>query len=218
MISTYEFLDEKCMALVHGALQPQDCKDLIEKFENFEHKEAGKILIGEDLNLKKSTDLCISHPKFLQVFPEWVPTYKFMHDKCRVHLREIQLHWPSLTDYYVGRDTGYRIQRYDAPGEGYDWHNDQIPIALVDADKERKDGNKPDLSPRMLTCVWYLNDNFEGGTTDFQYQNLSIQPEVGMLAVFPPFWTHIHRAAPVTKGSKYMIVNQCIEGYQPVTI
>ena len=43
-----------------------------------------------------------------------------------------------------------------------------------------------------------------GGATDFPLQDISIQPVEGKLVLFPPFWTHPHRAAIVEQGTKYI--------------
>ena len=86
-------------------------------------------------------------------------------------------------------DTGYQIQR-TLPGEFYHWHKDANLMS-------RK---------RVLVFIWYLNDvpPGQGGTTDFKFQNVSVQPEAGKLMVFPPYWTHLHRNATLKSGVKYI--------------
>ena len=70
---------------------------------------------------------------------------------------------------------GYGLQRTD-PGEYYHWHID---------------GGSHDFSQRQLVAIWYLNDvPGPGGETEFSFQNVKINPEVGKLLLFPPFWTH----------------------------
>ncbi|MCU0767784.1 MAG: 2OG-Fe(II) oxygenase [Gammaproteobacteria bacterium] len=56
-----------------------------------------------------------------------------------------------------------------------------------------------------LRELWYLNDvPGPGGETEFLYQDVKVRPERGKLVLFPPFWTHEHRAAPVRSGAKYI--------------
>jgi hypothetical protein len=43
-----------------------------------------------------------------------------------------------------------------------------------------------------------------GGETEFLFQNIKIKPEQGKLVLFPPFWTHEHRAVTLHKGVKYI--------------
>ena len=43
-----------------------------------------------------------------------------------------------------------------------------------------------------------------GGETQFLFQDVSVRPEKGKLVLFPPFWTHEHRAAELKSGAKYI--------------
>jgi Rps23 Pro-64 3,4-dihydroxylase Tpa1-like proline 4-hydroxylase len=84
---------------------------------------------------------------------------------------------------------GYGIQRYN-PGEHYHWHID---------------GGSHQFSQRQLVALWYLNDvPGPGGETEFLYQDIKVIPEQGKLVLFPPFWTHEHRAVTVQHGVKYI--------------
>ena len=54
---------------------------------------------------------------------------------------------------------------------------------------------------RQLVAMWYLNNVAgPGGETEFDLQQVSVKPKEGKLVLFPPFWTHIHRA--VTKSKR----------------
>ena len=53
----------------------------------------------------------------------------------------------------------------------------------------------------VLTFMIYLNDNFEGGSTDFGWE--SVKPVQGMALVFPHRLRH--RGAIVTSGVKYVL-------------
>lgn len=88
-----------------------------------------------------------------------------------------------------------RMKRYDV-GQGFGWHTD------VGDEVSAK---------RMLVCMTYLNDNFEGGETEFEMidGNLTIKPETGKLVVFPATFTFPHRGNVLQLGSKY-IINQYI--------
>ncbi|MFV1998060.1 MAG: 2OG-Fe(II) oxygenase [Acidiferrobacterales bacterium] len=51
----------------------------------------------------------------------------------------------------------------------------------------------------------YPNDVDEpGGETEFLYQDIKVKPKEGTLVLFPPFWTHEHRAVTVKNGTKYI--------------
>ena len=50
----------------------------------------------------------------------------------------------------------------------------------------------------------YLNEDFEGGETEFLYFNKRIKPKQGRLVIFPAAFTHTHRGNPPIGGTKYL--------------
>jgi hypothetical protein len=56
-----------------------------------------------------------------------------------------------------------------------------------------------------VSMVFYLNDNYDGGTVEFPKQGVSIKPEAGSLIIFPSNKPYYHDPKPVTSGTKYMI-------------
>ncbi len=83
------------------------------------------------------------------------------------------------------------MERID-PSQGFDWHFD---------------GNTPGIERRVLANILYLADVADGGETQFAYQRAVIAPKAGSMAVFPPFWTHLHRGASPESTIKYNITN-----------
>jgi len=61
-------------------------------------------------------------------------------------------------------------------------------------------------SPRFLSCIIYLNDNYIGGELEFINFNLKLKMKSGSVIVFPSNFAHAHTAHPVTSGTKYAIV------------
>ena len=91
-------------------------------------------------------------------------------------------------------DSGFQVQRTDTISEiGYDWHIDTL-ISVG------PDGN---LWERVLTYMWYLNDDFEEGWTEFN--DCKIEPETGKLVMFVPSSTMIHKGHPPRNGSNKYI-------------
>ncbi|OUS26936.1 hypothetical protein A9Q99_17135 [Gammaproteobacteria bacterium 45_16_T64] len=87
----------------------------------------------------------------------------------------------------IGLNERFRFYRYDK-GEQFDWHHDGY--------YERDNGERS-----QFTLMFYLNDDYIGGTTDFG--EFSITPEKGDALLF---WHHqIHRGSPVISGTKYVI-------------
>jgi hypothetical protein len=167
-----------------NALPPTFCLEVIERFESQpEHQHRGRIgqVQARDRSIKMTTDLVVSNKD------DWKDVDEMFFRSLAAALREFRETFP----YFKGpfKDMGYQIQRY-RPGEFYHWHID---------------GGSHEFSQRQLVAIWYLNDvPGPGGETQFLYQDVSVKPERGKLVLFPPFWTHEHRAAKLEAGVKYI--------------
>ena len=58
---------------------------------------------------------------------------------------------------------------------------------------------------RTATWMIYLNEDFEGGETEFFYQKRRIKPTTGTVVIWPAGYTHTHRGNLVLKGTKYIV-------------
>ena len=60
---------------------------------------------------------------------------------------------------------------------------------------------------RVFAWMTYLNnlDENDGGTTDFEYFNLKVQPKCGQTLIWPAEWTHAHSGSLIKSGKKYII-------------
>jgi prolyl 4-hydroxylase len=61
------------------------------------------------------------------------------------------------------------------------------------------------VANRYLVFLWYLNDVTDGGETRFPDLGISVQPRVGRLLMFPPYWMYQHEAPPPRSGDKYIL-------------
>ena len=167
-----------------NALDANLCQLAIQRFEENESEQfEGRIgqQGSKDQSIKKTTDLLVSGK------PNWKDIDQALFQSVGKAILEFREAYP----YFKGpfKDMGYGIQRYQ-PGEHYHWHID---------------GGSHDFSHRQLVAIWYLNDvEGPGGETEFLFQNIKIKPEQGKLILFPPFWTHEHRAVTLEKGLKYI--------------
>ena len=57
---------------------------------------------------------------------------------------------------------------------------------------------------RAMAWMIYLNDNFEGGETEFKFQKHREVPEAGTLVMWPASFTHTHRGGMILSGTKYI--------------
>ena len=59
-------------------------------------------------------------------------------------------------------------------------------------------------SSREFVVQIYLNDDFEGGETEFLYLNQRVQAKTGRGIIFPAGYTHTHRGNPPIGNTKYL--------------
>lgn len=170
-----------------GALPGFLCDDMVERFEQSpQHHYQGKVgaTLNDNASLKKTTDLAVTGNQ------EWQDVENNLFRSLAMALQNFREHHDYFQELRAFRSSGFNIQRYHA-GEYYHWH---------------VDGDNPALAQRQLVALWYLNDldESQGGHTEFKYQQVRVQPQKGNLILFPPFWTHEHRAAVVNSGVKYI--------------
>ncbi|MGF1490661.1 MAG: 2OG-Fe(II) oxygenase [Prochloraceae cyanobacterium] len=91
------------------------------------------------------------------------------------------------------------ILRYQE-GQFYKRHIDNILL------RSRLDEADRGLPIRDVSVIGYLNEEFSGGETYFDRQDLKFKPKTGDVLVFPAFWTHPHQSLPITEGVKYSFV------------
>jgi len=193
------------------------CEHIIKKFEDCQDKGEGVSGGGLNHAVKKSTDLMI-HCQLED--KEWSYIYDFLREDLLHSLVEYlrEYPWRTITGGYSGdlslvrtaqgRFGAMRIgkphmqmQRYVDEEGYYAWHYENYV-------------GEPGMEPRQMAFMWYLNDVSNGGETEFKFQDRKITPKVGSAAIFPAFWTHVHRGNPPSKEQvKYIITGwlECIE-------
>lgn len=180
-ITKQSLVADKEIFTLAQALSPQECRDLILRAEA-QGFGAAPVTVGVN--------------RYMMI-PD-------LRNNTRVIVDDVELAqelWPRLAEYMparigaytpVGLNERFRFYRYE-PGEQFDWHRDG---AFVRTDEEQS----------MLTLMFYLNDECEGGTTDFMYvsaDEIQVVPQTGMALVFShPLY---HRGAPVISGRKYVL-------------
>ena len=93
----------------------------------------------------------------------------------------------------ASQSLGFDLLKYEI-GEKFHQHVDLVP------------GHKV-FGKRQLSVLIYLNDDYQGGETQFIRQELELKPPKGSLALFPPFYTHPHSSLPITQGTKKILVS-----------
>jgi predicted 2-oxoglutarate/Fe(II)-dependent dioxygenase YbiX len=64
---------------------------------------------------------------------------------------------------------------------------------------------------RVLSLVWYVNDEYEGGEIEFPYFNYKLKPPANSILFFPSNYIYAHIAHPVKEGTKYAVVMWILE-------
>ncbi|MEB3213190.1 MAG: 2OG-Fe(II) oxygenase [Leptolyngbyaceae bacterium] len=59
------------------------------------------------------------------------------------------------------------------------------------------------IPTRDISVVGYLNDDFQGGETYFDRQDVKVSPYAGAVLLFPSYFTHPHQSLPILSGTKY---------------
>jgi predicted 2-oxoglutarate/Fe(II)-dependent dioxygenase YbiX len=88
----------------------------------------------------------------------------------------------------IVEDTGYELLRYNK-GEFYTQHTDTFL-----------------QNPRLVSCSFHLNDDYEGGEFGFFDREMKIKAGKGDVVMFPSTFMYPHEIMPVTKGTRYSII------------
>lgn len=62
-----------------------------------------------------------------------------------------------------------------------------------------------EYNQRTLVFMTYLNSMYDGGGTEWPYQNFISKPEQGLTFLWPAGWTHLHRGVNSISEEKYIV-------------
>jgi len=165
------------------------CNNIINFFEeNSSLQQKGSTALGVNEKIKKTTDMTID-PLSLKK-----PKYNLFNDYFKI-LNECFVDYKNqypfiktfLNKSHVGH---FNIQKY-LPGDHFSHlHSERTGIGNLH---------------RIFAWMTYLNNVEDGGTTDFNYYNVKIKPEIGKTLIWPSEWTHAHTGSVLNSGSKYII-------------
>ena len=211
-----------------NALSDEYCDQLIQKFEAFPHKEAGRTGAGVDKGKKDSLDCYISQHQewqqdcnqlsqlILQATVKYAREFPFLitgaispsiQDPKTGNIRTVTHEDIAKIDdqavenmvKMIFRLDNINLQRYTKGKGGYHhWHSEHYP--------HPSDASQKSLH-RVLLWLIYLNDVEEGGETEFFYQNAKVQPKKGSLVLAPVNFTHTHRGCVPISNDKYVLAS-----------
>ena len=175
-----------------NALTEEFCRKVCLKMDNDNRKKLGVFGRDQKVNPKHKTSLDLKISDLKDWAEEDDMFFMIINDFTKKYVEDIQT--STNCDFFYGHpndyfsDTGYQVMVYK-PGGQYDWHQDYT----ID----------PYHGVRELTFIWYLNDDFDEGETEF-FNGEKITPKTGRLLIFPANWMYVHRGCRVKNNNKYI--------------
>ena len=110
---------------------------------------------------------------------------------------ELDIYFKQAVSDYVCRfnapiirhESAYVLLKYEV-GQEFQPHHDDSPE-----------------TPRRVSVVAFLNDNFKGGQLAFDLANFTYEPVAGDIVVFPSNFPYMHASRPIIEGTKYSVVS-----------
>jgi prolyl 4-hydroxylase len=111
------------------------------------------------------------------------------------------------TDLPIENQEQIHIVKYNIGGE-YKEHHDFFHPSTDYYKAHTERGGQ-----RVYSCLFYLNDDFEGGETNFPKVNYKVKPELGKLVIWKNLNddlsinpNSLHSGLPVTNGEKWICI------------
>ncbi len=171
-----------------NVLQPERCREIIQRFEADSRRAPSATDRDDAAQVRSGTLLDLGR------YPDWQEVAQEVNAACSAAILHYAQHYGGLTGILRHEATTLTfplLERID-PGQGFKWHVDNGHAGNMD---------------RVLALLVYLQDVEAGGQTQFAHQGAAISPRAGALAIFPPFWTHLHRGETPVSGSKYNLTS-----------
>lgn len=113
----------------------------------------------------------------------------------------------DLTGYPIENQEMVHIVKYEVGGE-YKVHHD-----FFAPNTDYYESHTKAAGQRVFSCLFYLNDDYEGGETEFPLKKLKITPNVGRLLMWSNLtpddeldYDTLHAGLPVISGTKYIAI------------
>tara|TARA_R100000008_G_C3527515_1_gene137398 strand:- start:188 stop:766 length:579 start_codon:yes stop_codon:yes gene_type:complete len=165
-----------------GALTETECKEVIKKIDYFEDNH---LLTGENTRPHEINHNVIN---LAYDMPHGSPISNAIlskFDPCIEHyLKTFSVLGQSKFLVY-----DCKLKKIPSGAGFHQWHYENSNLQV---------------SQRHFAIQLYLNDDFEGGETEFLYQNRREPAVAGDVIIFPCGYTHVHRGNPPIGGTKYL--------------
>ena len=167
-----------------GAFSKDDCDKIIKGIKFFEDNHLlfydRTYLTSEDhkvVNVSHDYDFSASSRIGNEILPKVKPCVdEYLQAFAVLNKKKFLLH-------------DIKLKQIQAGGGFHTWHYETGAL---------------EVAARQFVIQVYLNDDFEGGETEFLYQQRREKAVAGDVLIFPASFTHTHRGNPPLGGSKYI--------------
>lgn len=173
--------------LIKDVLDAATCRHILQVANTSEFESAGILVDAVDQQVRSNDMLKLGTSNSLLA-----STNQLLWTKLAVVQKLLYEHYGVQFPYLEP----CTILRY-REGAFYKRHVDNLLLA------SRMQEVKMGIPTRDISVVGYLNDDFTGGETYFDRQEVKVKPEAGAVLVFPSYFTHPHESLPVQSGEKY---------------
>ena len=172
-----------------GAFSSDECDEIISHIDflnknNLMFHERESLHNQDHITSNLSHDWILDLPAYSRISELIIPKFKPCVDEYLTTFSILKTYKFLLYDL--------KIKKIPIGGGFHAWHFENGAISC---------------SQRKFVVQLYLNDNFEGGETEFLYQNRRELAKQGDVLIFPAGYTHTHRGNPPIGGSKYLITS-----------
>ena len=169
-----------------NVLSKKECKQLISEYQDFHQARTHSGNLEYDKEIRKAQNAV-----YTEETPLLQKVREIIAEKTGTDIRQ--------QEYPIS------IIKYEEGGE-YKPHHDHWEHGRTD--------QRPEMGNRLKTAILYLNDDYEGGETEFPNWGEKIKGRTGELVAWTnlnkngtPNMDTLHAGLPVKKGTKYIIVS-----------
>jgi len=176
---------DKYIIVLKNIVSFELCNDILNEYcssNEWQHTETGS---GLDKTVRNCDTIQISQP---WVIKESKKRFNIDKELFKCATKCIEEYNRKFKYSRVHEDTGYELLRYKKQ-QFYIEHTDSFIQA-----------------PRLISCSFHLNDNYEGGEFAFFNRELKYKLNKGDVLMFPSTFMYPHEIMPVTKGERYSII------------
>jgi len=166
------------------------CNEIIKFFEeNKSMQRVGITATGYDPKIKQTTDMAIQPSDLKNKKYSLFNSYFNLLKDCFLDYRN---QYPFLKHEFFNRTHigNFNVQKYNSGDHFSHLHSERVSL---------------DSLHRLFAWMTYLNNVDDGGTTNFEYYDIKVKPEIGKTLIWPAEWTHAHTGSILKSGTKYII-------------